>query len=438
MFEFTLKTTWNDFLTGKGFSTEKFDELEALKKDDLSNEFNQGMAEVREKAIEAKADKADLQELQNKIEKSQALQFKNLNEAVKNLSIMGKATEKNETFKAALASAINKNKDEIAKVANGGDKVRMTIKAPVVMGDYNTIEAAGSASQTSITQDTGIISALRKRILTYLSEVSINTLTVDEPFLMWIEELDEQGAPLFVGEEDVSPDTSVRYEERTAKAKTVSANGTVTKDLLRYSNSLYNYIQNNLLKRLDIVTENGLFTGDGTGDNLKGLVEYATAFDGGVGVKGGAGLVGKVNNATNWDVLKATALQVYNSYGTASAIFVDSDKLSEMETSKDANNNYIMPPFKSADGNTVSGMRLIPTTANLGTGIDFIGGDLSAVNVGLLLDTEIEIGRDGNDLKNRRYTIVVEKQLVQFVSANDTQVIVKGGFEAARGILETT
>lgn len=435
---FTLKTTWKDFLEAKELSTEDFDALEALKKDDLSNEFNQGMNEVREKAIESKADKADLDKLQKEIQESQALQFKNLNEAVKNLSIMGKGVEKQKTFKAALSSALKDNSEAIKNVANGGDKVRIAVKAPVVMGDYNTIEASGSASQTSITQDTGIISALRKRILTYLSEVSINTLTVDEPFLMWIEELDEQGAPIFVGEEDISPDASVRYEERTAKAKTVAAAGTVTKDLLRYSNSLYNYIQNNLLKRLDIVVENGLFTGDGTGDNLKGLTEYATAFDGGVGVKGGDGLVGKVDNATNWDVLKAVALQVYNSYGTASAVFIDSGKMAEMEVAKDANNNYIMPPFKSADGTMVSGMKLIPTTASLGTGIDFIGGDLSAVNVGLLLDTEIEIGRNGNDLKNRQYTIVVERQLVQFVSANDTQVLVKGGFTAGKALLETT
>ena len=192
------------------------------------------------------------------------------------------------------------------------------------------------------------------------------------------------------------------------------------------------------MKRLDIVVENGLFTGDGTGDNLKGLVSYATAFDGGIGTKGGDGLVGKVDNASEYDVMKAVALQVYNSYGVAGAVFVDSDKLSQMEVAKDANNNYIMPPFKSADGTIIAGMKLIPTTADLGSGVDFVGGDLSAVNVGLLLDTEVEIGRDGNDLKNRRYTIVLERQLAQFVSANDTQVIIKGGFETAKALLETT
>ena len=270
-----------------------------------------------------------------------------------------------------------------------------------------------------------------------MSEVTINTMTQDEPFMMWIEELDEQGAPIFLGEQTTSPDASVRYEERRARAKTVAVAGTVTKDFLRYTNNLYNYFQNNLLKRMDIVTENGLFTGDGTGDNLNGLETYATAFDGGVGTKGGAGLVDAVDNATNWDVIKAVALQVYNSYGVASALFVDSDKLAEMEVSKDANNNYIMPPFKSADGNVVSGMRLIPTTATLGTGIDFIGGDLSVVNVGLLLDTEIEIGRNGTDLKDRKWTVVMERQLTQFVSANDTQVLVKGDFTTAKALLET-
>lgn len=436
--KFTLKTTWADFLTHKGLDAEGFDALEALKQDDLSNEFNTEMNKVREEAIESKASKEELDAVKSQLEESYSRQFENLNKAVKNLGLAKRSTEVEKSFGEALKAKIEENIEAIQKTVADGSKTRFTVKAPIVMGTSNTIGAGGSASQTSITQDTGIVSSIRKRVMTYLSEVSINQLTVEEPFLMWIEELDEQGAPIFLGELDASPDASVRYEERRTEAKTVSVNGSVTKNFLRYTNNLYNYLQNNLMKRLDIVVENGLFTGDGTGDNLKGLVSYATAFDGGIGTKGGDGLVGKVDNASEYDVMKAVALQVYNSYGVAGAVFVDSDKLSQMEVAKDANNNYIMPPFKSADGTIIAGMKLIPTTADLGSGVDFVGGDLSAVNVGLLLDTEVEIGRDGNDLKNRRYTIVLERQLAQFVSANDTQVIIKGGFETAKALLETT
>lgn len=430
-----------DFLTQKGKTQEQFDGLPVNEQAAFFNEYNSAEKARLEDAIENKATKEDIETLKDSISKNHEKQFEALNKAVANLatSKVDSQEAKIVNFKDSFSKALKDKKEDIENfLSKGTDKVRLTVKAPVSMGNFNTVEAAGSASQTSITQDTGIISPLRKRILNYFEGVSTSQLTVDEPFLMWIEELDEQGAPLFIGENTTTPEASVRYEERVAKAKTVAVSGRVTKDMLRYSNSLFNYVQNNLLKRLDIVTEDGLFKGDGTGDNLKGVVSYATSFDGGVGTKGGDGLVSAFTAPTNWDVLKAVALQVANSYGIASALYIDSDKLAEMETSKDANGNYIMPPFKSADGTLVSGMRLIPVTLDLGAGIDFVGGDMSAVNVGMLLDTEIEIGRNNNDLKDRKFTIVLEKQLVQFVSANDLKVLVKGGFAAAKEILTTT
>jgi hypothetical protein len=48
----------------------------------------------------------------------------------------------------------------------------------------------------------------------------------------------------------------------------------------------------------------------------------------------------------------------------------------------------------------------------------------------------IQIGLDGNDFTKNLKTIIVEQELVQFVSANDTQVLVKGTFAAAKTLIE--
>jgi hypothetical protein len=48
----------------------------------------------------------------------------------------------------------------------------------------------------------------------------------------------------------------------------------------------------------------------------------------------------------------------------------------------------------------------------------------------------VQIGLDGNDFISNKKTILVEQELVQFVSANDTQVLVKGAFETAKTLLE--
>ena len=371
---------------------------------------------------------------------------KGIDEALAKLSAKvanaGKPEEgKVKSFEDALKDALAEKKTEIDGILAKGGKMdgplMLDVKAAVVMGDYNTIEAAGSVSHYSLTSDTGIISAIRKRILNYLSGVSVGQLSVDKPYAMWIEELDEQGNPIFIGEGEDKTQLSVRYEEREAKAKKIAVYGKVTTEMMRYLPRLINYVKNNLVKRMDIKTEDGLVNGDGNGDNLKGILQYATEFDGGAGVAG-EGLAGLVETPNIYDVLRAVALQVQNSYGIAYRVYVTPDTIANMDVEKDSEGRYLIPPFKTTNGMQVAGMELIPTLSLIGTGYDFVGGDLSVVHVEFLYQTNIQIGLDGNDFTKNLKTILVEQELVQFVSANDTQVLVKGTFASAIEMLEAT
>lgn len=370
---------------------------------------------------------------------------KGIDEALAKLSAKvnndGKDQPKQKSFEKALEDALAEKKTEIdgilAKNGKMEGPLHLNVKAAVVMGDYNTIEAIGSASHYSLTSDTGIISTIRKRILNYLSGVSVGGLSVDKPYAMWIEELDEQGNPIFIGEGEDKTQLSVRYEEREKKAKKIAVYGKVTTEMMRYLPRLINYVKNNLVKRMDIATENGLINGNDTGDNLAGILGYATDFDGGAGIAGD-GLAGKVETPNIYDVLRAVALQVQNSYGIAYRIFVTPDTIANMDVEKDNEGRYLIPPFKTTNGMQVAGMELIPTLGLIGTGYDFVGGDLSVVHVEFLYQTNIQIGLDGNDFTKNLKTILVEQELVQFVSANDTQVLVKGTFSEGIALLAAT
>lgn len=245
---------------------------------------------------------------------------------------------------------------------------------------------------------------------------------------MWIEELDEQGAPIFIGEGDTKTEISVRYEEREMKARKIGVHGKVTTEMMRNLPSLINYIQNNLARRVDIKTEDQLFAGNNTGDNLKGLTEYATAFTGG-------SLNATLTAPTNADVFRAVALQVEEAFGIATALFVRPSVLATLDVEKDSNGAYLLPPFRAANGNMIAGMTLISSNG-LPSGVDFVGGDLSVVNVMFTDNMSIQIGMDGNDFTKNKKTILVEQELLQFVSANDTQVLVKG--DLATAITELT
>jgi HK97 family phage major capsid protein len=184
------------------------------------------------------------------------------------------------------------------------------------------------------------------------------------------------------------------------------------------------------MRRVDIKTEDELFSGPNTGDSLKGIIQYATAFTGG-------GLTTTFPSYA--DVFRALALQVSEAHGTATGIYVSEQIIAEMDVEKDQDGHYLLPPFRSADGATVAGARLIPTNALpitvSGTAYDFVGGDLSVVNVLFSDNMSVQIGLDGNDFTKNLKTILVEQELVQFVSANDTQVLVKGNMAASIGTI---
>lgn len=341
---------------------------------------------------------------------------------------------KTKSFAEALKDAYNEKADEIKAILNSGGKQNgpliLNVKAAVTMGDYNTIEAVGSASHYSLTTNTGIISKIRSRILKYLQNVNVGRVAVERPYAMWIEELDEQGTPIFIGEGDAKTQLSVRYEEREKKARKIGVYGKVTTEMLRYLPQLISYIQGNLVKRMDLKTEDQLFSGDDTGNNLAGLDGYATAFS-----AGGA----SIDFANEFDVLNAIATQVELGFGVSSHVFVNPRTMQAMKGLKSTTGEPIYKEYMDILGSgdmIVAGQKIISTPAvEAGS---FIGGDLSVVHVGFTDNASIQIGLDGNDFTNNKKTILVEQELVQFVSANDTQCLVKGTFAAAKEALAAT
>ena len=404
------------------------------------NEAANALTEAKKalESLEAKASKEDISEIKSDLEAKAAelqKQFDALSTKVNKKSDNTNNVQK--SFQQAFTESYMEQAEKIkAIIKNDGKQdgpLVFDIKDAVTIGDFNTIESAGSESNYSLTQNTGIISPIRNRKLTYLQNVSTGSMT--KPYAMWIEELDEQGNPIFIGEGDPKTQLSVRYEERQAVAKKIPVYGKVTTEFMDDLPQLMSYIQSNMMKRLDIVTENQLFAGGGTGDDLKGLKEYATQFT-------GSTMAGTVTLPNEFDVMNAAILQVTKAFGTPTGFFVNEGFLAKMISVKTSVGEYTEPTaFLGRDAQgyiTLRGVRLIGTNALDSLGIDFIGGDLSVANVLFRQGMRVQIGLDGNDFINNKKTILLEQRLVQFVSANDAQTIIKGTFAAAKTLLSAT
>ena len=336
-----------------------------------------------------------------------------------------------ESFQKAYAPIAQK----IEAMKNTGEKLNgsmdIELKAVDVISLASTISNQASSGQVTISEFTGIVSPVRQRVLTYLQNVSTGAISTQ--FAVWVEEYDEEGTPIFIGEGDLKTAIDVQYKEQRAKVEKIAVHMKVTTEMLEDASYLFSFLQSNGVRRVQTAIENQLFNGNGTSPQLQGLLGKSTAFNGG-------GLAGAVEFATRWDVINGVISQAKAANGDVNGIFIKNSELHAMLSTKDEDGQYILPQgvTVNAQGEVSAwGVRLIGTNALTGSD-DFVGGDLSVINVRLRNGLTVRIGETGNDFIENLQTVVIEQRLVQFISANDTPVLIKGSFATGINLLQAT
>jgi HK97 family phage major capsid protein len=380
------------------------------------------------KSLDGVLSKEDAQKMQSQLDK--------LDIAIQKSAVQKQVNE--ESFKDAFMKAYAPVQKEIERMKSAGERLKAPITFEIQEKTVGTISLAStlanvaSSSQVTISEFTGVVSPIRQRLLTYLQNVSVGAIGTQ--YAVWVEEYDQEGVPVFIGEGIEKTQLDVQYKEQRAKVNKIGVHMKVTTEMLEDAGYLFSYIQSNGVKRVETVIENQLFNGNGTDPQLIGLIGKATAFT-------GASMAGNVEAATNWDVIHGIIAQVKAANGQVNGVFVETGQYHVMLSEKDGDKQYILPAgvtFDAQGGLNAWGVRIIPTNALTGTSADFVGGDLSVVNVRLRTGIQVAIGEAGDDFIDNLKTVRIEQRLVQFISANDTPVLVKGTFSAAKTILETT
>jgi hypothetical protein len=88
-----------------------------------------------------------------------------------------------------------------------------------------------------------------------------------------------------------------------------------------------------------------------------------------------------------------------------------------MKLVKDADGQYVLPPFSTTNGTFVDNLRVVPNK-KIARGYALIG-DLSKVNTFMVENLMIDIGLDQDDFTKNRRTVLAEIELGQFVSGNE-------------------
>lgn len=389
----------------------------------IKSEFKELEQKYQAKLDEATKDKASSEELETLKTELQEAKETIKNQAVtmdqlKEMSVMDAKYQKNAAIKA-IQTAITEKAAEIKGVANGG-VVKLNVKAAGVIGSSNfgsgVLQGLRLAEIERIDRDPFFILGL----------INVINGGVGSNPLSWIEMQDKEGAPTSVAENAAKPFVDFNWAEGKATAETIAGIVPINKQALNSMPMIENMIRTELIAMLQLELQEQILRGNGASPNLKGITEYAAAFDAG-------GLAGSIVNAQEKDVLRAMVAQVYRAKGIAKGVTIHPDKAAMLDLTKGTDGHYDLAPFVSADGQLISGARVYQ---DFGLAADaFLGGDFSKSMFNIVEDITIEVGWINDQFQKNQLSLRAEIFGAHGIKAQHANKFVKGDFATAKAAL---
>lgn len=297
----------------------------------------------------------------------------------------------------------------------------LTTKAVADMGTGNLVD--GNVALSELDSE---VSRTPQRSPFIEQLVSVGTISA--PIDVWIETTGEEGTPLPVAELALIPQKDYDFVESSMPVRKVGVHAKYSKEMADDLPNLVNEVRNFLISDLRRAVDNQILAGAGTGENLKGILGYATAYAAG-------DFAETVVDANRFDVIETAASQVLTALHNPTDVVVHPTDAAKMNLSKADDGHYVMPPFITAGGATISGLRVVVNTGiTAGT---FLVGDFSKSSVKYRQGLTVEMtNTDQDDFVKDRFTVKATTRLVHRVRANDAGAFVTGTFAAAIAALD--
>lgn len=238
----------------------------------------------------------------------------------------------------------------------------------------------------------------------------------------WTEVTGASGAPATTAELAAIPQKDYTFQSYSTPVEKVAVINKHSVELLKYGPELVAAVRSMLQEDLNIVVDGQLLSGNGTAPNLQGVLGVAEELD--------ATAVGsqEIANPNLFDVIRVAATKIMVA-GKGKFIPnyvvlnpVDSEAL---DLTKNADGDYIMPAFYSADGQLIKGARVVENTGiTAGT---FLIGDFRHLHVRPNGGAEIEISNsDSDDFQKDLIAIKIRRFLASYVRNNDSGAFMFG------------
>jgi HK97 family phage major capsid protein len=389
--------------------------------DDNTRSFVDGIDGVLKGIAEGSIDKKTLQsELDAFSEKhgkglntEQMAAFNEMTESVKKqaeeitkLKDVGVKAGKAISFYDQVLNALTEKKGDLEMAAKERRSVQINLKAADSLMTTGYATSAPNAYLPMPTVMPGIVENPQQalNIMQF-----VNMFPSESPSVTWVNEVAPDGDAEYTAEGELKEQVSWKYENETANSVKITAFIKTTTQALRNLPFLANRVNTRLREIVMQKVEDGIINGTGTTE-LEGITMYApgyttTSFD------------GSVNDPQTVDALVCMAGQVDEFNFTATVAVMHPVDVRKMKLVKDADGQYVLPPFSTTNGTFVDNLRVVPNK-KIARGYALVG-DLSKVNTFMVENLMIDIGLDQDDFTKNRRTVLAEIELGQFVSGNE-------------------
>lgn len=324
--------------------------------------------------------------------------------------------------------------EQAARKAQGlkdGQKaaITMTEGAAVVPIGTNSIPFSLTEFEPGLTRR-----ARRQPFITQLVNMS---RTIME-FVAWAEQTSiDPGVAGNTAEGAAKTQGSFTITEKNTRVEKMTYFIKISKEMLDDLSFIENEIRTELMDVLALRLDSQVLKGNGTSPQLKGILQYAQAFN------PATPLAGQVSNVSNYDCLVAAILQVRALGNTVNGevydIFEPTDVVLHpadatiMGLTKDSLGRYLMPPFMTPDGKRIENL---PITENVGmTQGSFLVGDMMKSNLRMREDANISIGYENDDFTKNLVTILGEVRGAHYIKENHKNAFVSDTFTNVKGVI---
>ena len=249
-----------------------------------------------------------------------------------------------------------------------------------------------------------------------------NVTPTNSDSVKYTEVLSTTGAPATTAEVAAIPEVDRTFGVVSVPLQKVAGISKHSNELLKYAPELVAVLKDMLDIDLNLIVDGQLLSGNGTAPNLQGVLGVAEVLD--------ATAIGAqvIANANLFDVLRIAMTKI-STAGKGkyipNYIVLNPTDAEELDLTKNADGDYIMPSFVAAGGQTIKSARVIENTGiTAGT---FLIGDFRYLNVRPNGGVEVDFSNsDGTDFAKGIIAIRMQRYLAAYVKNNDSAAFMTG------------